>query len=224
MTTREIPSGPRRMRADALRNRRRILDAADELLAQYGGNVTLDDVAEAAGVGVGTAYRHFGNKDNLITEILERYLDRILENAESAAQHRDSWHGLVRFLEQTCELVAGNRAFIGAMTGSRDSSAAFDRYESALGRTLDELLGRARADDLVRPEIAVGDIFGVISMVHGVAVFAQGVDANHWRRYLTLLLNGIRSDRRPGLPLRPLAMSLEQIRQARTIAASSRHR
>ncbi|MFI6367698.1 TetR/AcrR family transcriptional regulator [Nocardia sp. NPDC050630] len=207
---------PRRLRADAARNRQRIFEAADKLLAQFGGNITLDDVAEAAGVGVGTAYRHFGNKHQLITEILERYLNRIAEIAESAAQHRDPWRGLVHMLEQTCALVAGNRTFTAAMTGSQESSAVFDKYAPVISRPLNALLERLRADELVRPEIAVCDIFTVLSMLQSVAIFTQTVDPDQWRRYLTLLLNGIRSDREPCLPLRPSALSVEQIRQART--------
>ncbi|MEV0341380.1 TetR/AcrR family transcriptional regulator [Nocardia sp. NPDC050713] len=224
MIDRKRTSSPRPMRADAARNRRRILEAADELLAQYGEHVTLDDVAKAAGVGVGTAYRHFGNKHALITEILEQYLGWIGEIAESAAQRRDPWCGLVQMLEQTCELVAGNRAFMAAMTGSREGAAVFERHEAMISRPLGEIIERARVDKLVRPEIAIGDIFGVISMVHGVAVFTQPVDPDHWRRYLNLLLNGIRSDRGRGLPLQPPALSVEQIRQARKIAAASRRR
>ncbi|MEU2257761.1 TetR/AcrR family transcriptional regulator [Nocardia xishanensis] len=224
MTESKRTSTRRTMRADAARNRRRILEAADELLAQYGERVTLDDVAEAAGVGVGTAYRHFGNKHNLITEILEHYLGQIGEIAASAARRRDPWCGLVQMLEETCELVAGNRAFMAAMTGSHENTAVFDRYEALISRPLGEILERARAEKLVHPEIAISDIFGVISMVHGGAIFTHTVDANHWRRYLTLLLNGIRSDRSPGLPLRPSALSVEQKRQARQIAMARRRR
>ncbi|MCP2317713.1 hypothetical protein APR12_003066 [Nocardia amikacinitolerans] len=87
--------------------------------------MTLDDVAKAAGVGVGTAYRHLGK--NLITEIFEHYLGRIREIAETAAQLDNPWCGLVEILEDMYELVAGNRAFMAAVTGSPEHSALFDR-------------------------------------------------------------------------------------------------
>src|SRR5690242_16787206 len=86
------------LRADAERNRQRLLDAARELFAERGLEVTLDDIAERAGVGVGTAYRRFASKDDLIDALFEQELAGIVEIADAAAAHEDAWEGLVYWM------------------------------------------------------------------------------------------------------------------------------
>ncbi|MFE3060819.1 TetR/AcrR family transcriptional regulator [Nocardia sp. NPDC059239] len=226
MPTKTVPpeAHARKPRADAARNRRRILDAADRLLARHGGGVTLDDVADEAGVGVGTAYRHFGNKHDLIAEVLSGYLDQIREIIRQSDRDPDPWRGLVRMLERTCELIAGNRAFVGAMTGSGKDSTVFDQYEASINFALDNLLVRARSIGALRTEITSADIWGTISMVNSIAGFTHQVAPNNWRRHLALILNGIRSDSTPALPIPKPSLTTEQIRQARAAPAQERRR
>ncbi|MET8427602.1 helix-turn-helix domain-containing protein [Nocardia sp. NPDC004860] len=82
------------MRVDAVRNQARILSAADRLFAERGIDVTLDDVAHAAGVGVGTVYRRFANKSELVAEILDRYVAQLEANAVEAARALTRGQGL----------------------------------------------------------------------------------------------------------------------------------
>src|SRR3954454_17041113 len=98
------------LRADAERNRRRILDAAAELFAEKGLSVGLDEIARHAGVGVGTAYRRFATKDELIDALFEDRIGEIGALAESALESDDPWDGLVGFLESAVELHIANRA------------------------------------------------------------------------------------------------------------------
>src|SRR3954466_6318603 len=85
----------RPLRADAERNRQRLIDAARELFAERGLDATLDDIAQRAGVGVGTAYRRFADKDELIDALFEQELAGIVEIADAAAAHEDPWEGLL---------------------------------------------------------------------------------------------------------------------------------
>src|SRR3954471_24303008 len=94
----------RPLRRDAERNRQRILAAAGELSTERGLRVTLDDIAHHAGVGVGTVYRRFPDKEVLIDALFEQRLERMRATAEQALADPDPWNGLVRFFERGCEL------------------------------------------------------------------------------------------------------------------------
>src|SRR4051812_26549365 len=100
---------PRPLRKDAERNRLRILDAARDLFARRGLEVTLDDVAHHAGVGVGTVYRRFPDKELLIEALFEDRLGAIAGLAAQALEVEDAWEGLTGFLEATMGLQAADR-------------------------------------------------------------------------------------------------------------------
>src|ERR1700755_1693778 len=106
---------PRRLRADAPRNRQRLIDAAAEVFAARGLDATLDDIARHAGVNVATAYRHFANKHELPREFLEQCVDRAVAVAEEAAAEPDPWVGLTQFLERSLEMIASNRALVDVL-------------------------------------------------------------------------------------------------------------
>src|SRR5438045_1329294 len=99
----------RPLRADAERNRQRILDAARELFADQGLNVTLNDIAHHAGVGVGTAYRRFANKEEVIDALFEEELQKVAGVANEALAEPDAWSGLVTFLERSLHMQFGDR-------------------------------------------------------------------------------------------------------------------
>src|SRR3954447_8430265 len=90
----------RNLRKDAAINRERLLTAASELFAEHGLNVTLNDIAHHAGVGVGTAYRRFANKEAVIDALFEQRLEEVAKVAEAALADPDAWNGLVAFLER----------------------------------------------------------------------------------------------------------------------------
>ena len=111
------------LRRDAERNRERILDAARELFAARGLAVTLDDVARHAGVGVGTVYRRFANREALIDALFDDKLAKILETARAASAHPDQWDGFVLWITGVCELFAAehiNIDYCYASSGGRN--------------------------------------------------------------------------------------------------------
>ncbi|MDF2584543.1 MAG: transcriptional regulator, partial [Mycobacterium sp.] len=99
----------RGLRKDAERNKQRVLTAARELFAAKGMEATLNDVAHYAGVGVGTVYRRFATKEELVDAIFEEGIAEVVCLAETALQHSNSWDGLVWFMERQCELAATDR-------------------------------------------------------------------------------------------------------------------
>lgn len=205
-------------RADAARNSTRILAAAEALLAERGLDVTLDDVAAAAGVGVGTVYRRFANKRELVSAVFDSFLAEMSDAIAAAAADPDPWHGLTSFLEQTCGNVAGHRGFATAMSELQDGATIFEEHREQLIPELESLLVRAKAAGALRPEVAVADVLAFIGMVHSIAVITEPVDPDNWRRYLAFLVNGMRSASEPELPLWPPPLTVAQVDQARAAA------
>ncbi|OBB85766.1 transcriptional regulator [Mycobacterium colombiense] len=189
----------RRLRRDAQRNRQRVIEAARELFASRGLEATLNDVAHHAGVGVGTVYRRFPTKQDLLEAIFEGGIDELTALAETALRQRDSWQGFVWFVEQMCGLTAADRgmreiAFSNAYGGNR-----VDAAKARLVPRLTELVERAEKDGHLRPGVSPSDmpIFGLLAGT--VSEYAGHVDAELWRRYVAIVLEGLRhrSDQTP---------------------------
>ncbi|AQT81339.1 TetR family transcriptional regulator [Mycolicibacterium litorale] len=192
----------RPLRKDAQRNRQRIIDAARDLFAQKGLEPNLNDVAHHAGVGVGTVYRRFATKEELLEAIFEDGLKQLTCYAETGLQHEDSWEGFVWFVEQMCQVTASDRglrevAFSKCYAGARVNAA-----QESLVPTLTALVERAQADGHLRPGLAAADMPLIGLLAGTVSEFAGGVDSGLWRRYVALLIEGMR--RRPGQPELPV--------------------
>jgi AcrR family transcriptional regulator len=189
-------AGERGLRLDAARNQERIVAAAAAAFAELGGDVTLDEVASRAGVGVATVYRRFGNRDQLVRAVVAHVLAAEIEPV-AAVETDDPWRDLAATLEASVAAVAVHRDVVALAhaTGGIDVDVV-DRY---LHR-LDRLLTRARAAGLVRPELEPRDVAVAVVMV--LATIRRGVGGNgvvksdaasgDWRRYLALLLDGMR--------------------------------
>lgn len=197
---------PRRvLRRDAERNRQRVLDAARELFAKTGLQATLNDVAHHANVGVGTVYRRFASKEELLEAVFEDCIDQVVVIADSALRHEDSWEGFVWFVEQACELSATDRG-LREMAYSRVYGGRQAEYSRLrLHQPLSELVERARNDGYLRPDIEVTDM-PILSMLAGaVSEWSGHVEPELWRRYIAILIDGMRyrSDQTPA-PVRAL--------------------
>src|ERR1700753_4493274 len=103
------PGGDRPLRRDAERNRQRILTAALRVFTERGLDATLDEIARAAGVGVGTVYRRFPDKESLVTELFRERMDALVTVAETACNAADPWQGLVSYLEFAAAAMAGDQ-------------------------------------------------------------------------------------------------------------------
>jgi AcrR family transcriptional regulator len=201
-TERERP-----LRKDAERNRQRILEAAATVFAARGLDVTMDDIAAAAGVGVGTVYRRFPDKEQLIDALFERGLSGILVLAEEAVAMDDAWAGLVFFLESVQRLLVSNRALTQLTHSSVHGRQGVARCRAQLKEPIDQLVRRAQASGAARPDLAGRDMGIITLMVGVVADYAAEVAPEVWRRYLAIILDGIRA----GAERQPLPVpALEQ--------------
>src|SRR5581483_6689826 len=120
------------LRKDAERNRQRILDAARELFMERGLGVTLNDIAHHAGVGVGTVYRRFPDKDQLVDVLFEERLAEMVAMMEAALAEPDPWDGVAGFLEGALALQARDRGLKDLMLGSPDGLERVARFRAQL--------------------------------------------------------------------------------------------
>ncbi|MFD1934966.1 MULTISPECIES: TetR/AcrR family transcriptional regulator [Nonomuraea] len=181
-------------RKDAERNRRRIIAAAHEVFRERGVSATLDDVARRAGVGVGTVYRRFANKEELVDALFEDMIDTVETLTTQAAAEPDAWRGLTTCLVRVCEIQALDRGLrevtLGTGRGPQRQAEMRERVRPAV----DRLLARAKEQGALRDDAVAADLPIIQLMVAAVTEHTGRPDL--WRRYLAVILDGLRA--RPG--------------------------
>jgi AcrR family transcriptional regulator len=201
----------RPLRRDAERNRRRILSAAAEVFTTRGLQASLDDVARQAGVGVGTVYRRFPDKESLVEALFEERIQAVAELAEKALAEPDSWDGLVSFLRDACELMAGDhglREIVMFGTYGRDR---VELGKARMQPLVTRLVRRAQRDGKVRADLEPTDVLFMEFMLTSVAGYAGAVRPEIWRRYLTLITDALRPAREGTTPLPVPALGADEM-------------
>lgn len=203
-----------KLRRDAARNRERLLAAGREVFAARGLGATLNDVAHHAGVGVGTAYRRFANKEELIDAILVQQVEELLAILDEALADPDPWAGLVSYLERSLAIQAKDRAVAQVFTGQFAPSQKYDWGRDRLAPLVNLVADRARRAGLLREDVTGTDLVLLQVALTAVATTAHDgpaiagrddVDQLH-RRYLWIALDGLRPrrDTTSPLPVPPL--------------------
>lgn len=182
---------PRPLRRDAELNRQRITAAAREVFAERGLDATLDDVARHAGLGVGTVYRRFPNKEALIDALFEETFARIVGMTERAAYNPDAWAGLVDLLIEMTEMQAADRGLRELMLSEAYGRDRVAQMRDLMKPLMERLVERAVAEGGVRDDLRAGDIPVLLTMITSTVVFTQPVRPQAWRRYVTILLDGL---------------------------------
>jgi AcrR family transcriptional regulator len=184
----------RPLRSDARRNRERIVTSARALFARAGLDASVEDITNHAGIGMGTLYRHFPTKEALIDAVLEDAFAEFVGLAKTALAEPDPWTGLCWYLERSLAMLAANRGLkdVAATREHGLSRAAAIRRE--LRPLLLRLVERAQAQGSLRADLSPEDIPLLLWAGDGVIECAANVDPQVWRRYLGLLMDGLRSD------------------------------
>jgi AcrR family transcriptional regulator len=206
----------RPLRRDAERNRRRILDAAASVFATRGLEVSLDEIARAAGVGIGTVYRRFADREALIDALFEDRLGEIVRAAEAARAEGDAWAALVGFMERVGEAHALDRGLGEILISSAHGRERVGQMREQLRPLVDELVRRAWASGDLRADVDGRDLATVSVVLSAVADFTRAVEPEHWRRVLGLLLDGLRVRRDGPTPLARAPLDDEQLERAMT--------
>jgi AcrR family transcriptional regulator len=201
-TSDETTRAARPLRRDAERNRGRILTAAADAFATGGLAVTMDEIARRAGVGVGTVYRRFPDKELLIEALFDARIDELVALAEVARDEPDPFAGLVRFFETFLAVQAADRGLKDVVLGTARGAGRAARARDRIGPIVDELLARARDAGRVRPDLAASDLAVIQFMLGAVIDFTHDVAPETWRRLLAIVLDGLRPrpDASGGLP------------------------
>ncbi|GAB2882379.1 TetR/AcrR family transcriptional regulator [Streptomyces deserti] len=202
-----------RPRADAQRNRERIVAAAREMFVEHGPDVPLDEIARRAGVGNATVYRNFPDRDALVREVVCSVLDRTVRAAEHAlAENGDAFRALERFVHTAADERISALCPMVASTFDQhhpDLEAARERVEQIVAGVMD----RARAAGQLRTDVGVGDLMVAVAQLSRPPAGTGCLSADRFvHRHLQLFLDGLRAPARSVLP--GTAATMEDLRRA----------
>ncbi|SOC87950.1 transcriptional regulator, TetR family [Curtobacterium sp. 314Chir4.1] len=181
----------RPLRADAARNRELILQTARKCFAERGLSVTLNDIAHEAGVGVGTVYRRFADKDSLIEALLATKFEAMNEAAARAADEVDPREALRVYLMGVFEFRARDRALADAIVRAGKARPSIVQERDRLETQVSAIIERAETAGVVRVGFDYRDLPMLTSMVGAVADSTRAHDPNAWRRYAEVLIEGV---------------------------------
>lgn len=200
------------LRADAERNRKRILDAACELFRTSGLDVALEEVAKRAGVGIATLYRRFPTRGELVAAAFEQMISAYLAVVDRSVTSDDPWAGVVDLVEGLCALQASDAGMRDLLAMSFPDAPEVEQVAAGAQARVEDLLHRAKAAGRLRSDIVAEDL--VLIVLGNAEVVARTREAapESSRRYAGLMLEGLRA-RPDAVPL-PLAPSAEDLRAA----------
>jgi AcrR family transcriptional regulator len=194
------------MRRDAQRNREAILAAARQVFCDHGLEAPLEEIARRAGVGIGTLYRRFPSRVELLDAVLADTVQAHVDAAEQALAMADPWNGFAYYLEETCRLQAADRGLNDAMGMRFPRATTVEAVKTRLFDLAAQVVERAQRSGQLRADLTLEDL-ALVTWAN--TRILQGVRAagapESWRRHLGFLLDGFRADRAHPLPQPPLS-------------------
>jgi AcrR family transcriptional regulator len=186
---------PRPLRADARRNREKILVAAAQAFGESGLDSQVEDIARRAGVGVGTVYRHFPTKDALVTALADAHFERLADTVEAThAEGGEPWEVFAKAIWRAAEPAASDLAWCEIVAGHRNAGQGGPLPgQLRLATATDALIARAKDAGVMRPDAQVHDIQAIMCGLGHIATAQREGAALDWRRYLTIALDGLRA-------------------------------
>jgi AcrR family transcriptional regulator len=188
------PVAPRPLRKDAVRNREAIVTAARGAIREHGCEVDVREIARRAGVGMGTLYRHFPAKEDLVAEVLHEQFTTWAASARAAAEATaDPWSALTGFFYSALEGCSRQRALMNSVVLDRGDKR-FDEDNAELGAMMAQLLARAQRAAVIRPGVTPEDLH---LLLHALSAAVTLTEKCHrpgiWRRTAQVTLDGLRS-------------------------------
>jgi AcrR family transcriptional regulator len=191
-------------RSDAKRNRERLVASARELFAEHGVDVSTREVARHAGVGVGTLYRHFPQRADLVDAVLAESFEELIELAEASLAEEDPWRGFTRFVEEALALHGSNRGLKDVVETNAHGRTHAQEMRKRLRPVVARLVARAQEHGELRGDFVPQDIALLFWGSDRVNELAGDVAPELWRRQLGFMLDGLRTSNATSLPARPL--------------------
>jgi AcrR family transcriptional regulator len=181
------------LRADARRNREKVLAAARAVFAEQGVDAQMDDVARRADVGVGTVYRHFPTKEALLNALSDEVFAVVAVYVRTLLTLDDPWEAFTRALWFGAEKTAGDRAFTEILAAARKFPPRTCPGKEDLLVTTGELMERCKAAGVMREDAMVEDV-GLLMCGVGSASQMEHPVRDAWRRHLAIMLDGLRAE------------------------------
>jgi AcrR family transcriptional regulator len=188
---------PGELRADARRNRVRILEVAEAVFAEQGASAATEEVARRAGVAIGTVFRHFPTKHDLLVAVVKNVLDRLVDEVRGLVDGADPADGLVATFARVVQLAAANKAVFDRLA---ETGAVVDvgLAVARLRPEVDALLDRARRAGALRAEVGTDEVMALLAAA-GQGALTGGWDGELQRRTLAVVVAGLRPPP-PGSP------------------------
>jgi AcrR family transcriptional regulator len=207
----------RPLRRDAERNRDRIVEAARTAFASDGLDVPVEEIARRAGVGMGTLYRRFPTKGDLIDAILEDAFSEICQAADDALELEDAWVGFTMLLERVFELHVRNRGLKDVIASGQHDRRRLEAARARMRPRIAALIARAQEQGALRADFAPEDMPMLFWTGGRVAGLTSAVAPEFWRRYLGFVLDGLRTDAATPLTEPPLTKAqLDRVNAGRS--------
>jgi AcrR family transcriptional regulator len=203
VTTRAKTS-TRPLRRDAQANRDRIVTAARAAFAADGIELPVEEIARRAAVGMGTLYRHFPAKEDLVDAVLEDAFEEFVSAAEQALAAKDAWAGFCGFLERVFALHGENRALKDMIATRAHGRVRADAMRTRMRPLLRRMIERAQEQGALRADFTPEDMPLLFWTGGRVIEATAAVAPEFWRRHLGLLLDGLRAEAATPLPHPPL--------------------
>lgn len=186
------PSPPaRRLRADASRNREKLVEIAATAFAERGGNASLEEIARQAGVGIGTLYRHFPTREHLVEVLYRREVEALCAAAEELAQREAPDVALAEWMQRFVDYIAAKRGMANSLRILFDAnSEVFANTSGMVALALQRLVDAAIADGSIRSDIDISDISQALSGIYSAPDTPDWRDRS--RRLVSLLMDGLR--------------------------------
>lgn len=196
MATSTAAGSARPMRADARRNYERLLTEARTVFAEYGTDASLEEIARRSGVGIGTLYRHFPNRQAMMNAVFQEALASLLERSRELASAEQPCGALVEWLRALITHAGEYRGLARAlMSASTDESSALSQCSVPLREAGERLLVRAQESGAVRMDVSIGNLMQLTNAI-ALAAEQNPTDAELADRLLTLTLRGLKPDTR----------------------------
>lgn len=196
-------SGEATLRADAERNRQRILDAAREVFAEQGLGASTNEVARRAGVGVATLFRRFPTRDDLVGAVFADRMRAYSDAVDEALADPEPWRGFCGCIEATCRMQAADRGFAGVLTLSFPTARALEAERNRSAEALSTLIDRAKATGQLRADFAHQDVPLILMANAGVIAATRDAAPDAWRRIVGYLIQSFAAPAAQPLPEPP---------------------
>ncbi|MGH9248766.1 MAG: TetR/AcrR family transcriptional regulator [Acidimicrobiales bacterium] len=191
------------LRTDAERNRVRILAAAREAFAEHGLQVSMNDVARRADVGVATLYRRFPTREDLITAVFADRMTAYADAVGRALAEPDPWHGFCSYVETVCAMQAADRGFTHVLTLTFPSAKEFEAERDRGYHAFVQLADRAMNAGRLRADFVAEDLVMLLMANAGVVSATGDAAPTTWERFAAYMIQAFRAEHAEPLPAAP---------------------